>query len=393
MKDTMWRYFYLEDPIKIQTWLEDLSLEGWKLEKIRYNFGQFRRTAPHRIRYRLEPTERLWEDKPLGYYEEKDRLYADMGWHLVGKAKWNMCYIYYTEDPNAPELHTDSDIQKELWRRMRRRVLQWNLLLLIVALSKVLPILDRLFWSDGDMAPYDLARVRWNTVLNGIMWVIILILCIWRGRRMWRPYRQLQKGNSEPYGIYSASFWSRWHMWIIFLVVYVLSISITSGVWGTFGGTDAFPMDYFSYGYGELPEDEEYLYIDAESLNVQHDADSEMYFYSVRANTFTTVYCSDISQTISDQNSQRVTVETEYFHMRKPYFTRLLMEKILTAATAVEEFHCPGTDGAWMGTDDNDNAFLLVQRDNQAVRFSCDKEVDLTPYMGAVVDLLDRAVY
>ena len=33
MKDTKWRYLYLQDPVQLQTWLEDLSLEGWTLAR------------------------------------------------------------------------------------------------------------------------------------------------------------------------------------------------------------------------------------------------------------------------------------------------------------------------------------------------------------------------
>ena len=394
MRDTKWRYLYLQDPIQIQTWLEDWSLEGWKLEEIRYNFGRFRRIEPHRIRYRLEPTERLWEDKPLRYYEEKDRLYAEMGWHLVGKALGKMCYIYCTEDSEASELHTDADIQKELWRRMRGRILRWNLLLLFVALSRGLPVLNGLFWSEGNMASSDLVWVTWSAVLSGVMWAVVLVLNVWKGWQMCRPYRRLRRGDSGPYEAYSTSFWGRWYLWILFFAVWAISLSITSGVWGTFGGTDAFPMGHVDYGYGELLPDREYLlYIDAEALETPPEASENTYVYTVRANTFTAVYYNNISQTVTDQNHYRAAVKTQYFHMRGAYFTQLLLEKILAATTAVEETGFPGADQAWVGIDDDDNAFLLARRGNQVVRFYCDEEMDLMPYMGMVVDLLDRAIY
>ena len=44
MRDTKWRYLYLRNPIQLQTWLEDLSLEGWRLEKVRGELGQ---VPPH----------------------------------------------------------------------------------------------------------------------------------------------------------------------------------------------------------------------------------------------------------------------------------------------------------------------------------------------------------
>ena len=144
-----WTRFPFRNPLQLQAWLEDLSLEGWALEEVRGEYGVFRRIEPHRIRYRMEPVEGLWEDKPLGYYEEKDRLYEEMGWRLLGKTSRDLCYLYCAEDPDAPELHTDADILKLLWRRTLRRSILWSLLWLGIFLFRLLTLLNDLFGGIG----------------------------------------------------------------------------------------------------------------------------------------------------------------------------------------------------------------------------------------------------
>ena len=69
--------FPFRNPLQLQAWLEDLSLEGWELEEVRGEYGRFRRIEPRRIRYRMEPDPSTLNTTD-GDIAERDQLYADM---------------------------------------------------------------------------------------------------------------------------------------------------------------------------------------------------------------------------------------------------------------------------------------------------------------------------
>ena len=393
-----WTRFPFRNPLQLQAWLEDLSLEGWELEEVRGEYGRFRQIEPRRIRYRMEPVEGLWEDKPLGYYEEKDRLYEEMGWRLLGKTGRDLCYLYCTEDPNAPELHTDAEIQKVLWRRTLRRSVLWSLLWLGMFLFRLLTLLDKLFGSsDAVIASANLVSISANQVVSTVFMGVVFLLSLWYGWEQCAPYRQLRRGDDAPRRPYPAGGWRWWRRRIAYLLIGIFALvpfGTLLGVWSALDrGTDAFPSSYFDYDFYDLPAGRALPYIDLAGLDYRGTLNDRI-TYTERANTFTTVYASTVSQSTTVYSLPLQYLTTDYYHMRSAYFADLLQEKLLLGATGVEETDLPEADEALRGRDEDNNPFLLVRRGNRMIYFECSEGlVDLYAQAEAVVDLLDQAAY
>lgn len=102
------------DVERLQCWLEDMAAAGLQLQRFRLgtNFAVFSGAEPAAVRYRLSATRRLpglLDTAPDLPNEEEWQLSDAAGWHYVaGLAEF---YIYRCEDPNAPELHTDPQVQ------------------------------------------------------------------------------------------------------------------------------------------------------------------------------------------------------------------------------------------------------------------------------------------
>lgn len=107
----------------IQTWLEDLALEGLILEQesVFCGFWSFEKTAPRRVQYRLEVIRtKFLEDSDCPRAEMVETAEA-MGWEYV--TRYRSFYIYRTFDPQARPLHTDPAVQALTVKALRRETL------------------------------------------------------------------------------------------------------------------------------------------------------------------------------------------------------------------------------------------------------------------------------
>ena len=97
----------------MESWLEDMAQKGLFLDRdgLFLGFATFVREEPETLRFRLEAT-----DTAGGLFspthdpeDEVIALHQMMGWHYRGR--WGQFHIYVTDDPDAPELHTDPRVQ------------------------------------------------------------------------------------------------------------------------------------------------------------------------------------------------------------------------------------------------------------------------------------------
>jgi len=122
------------DCIALETWLEDMARKGFLLKKFRPLFCTFERGEPAELRYRVEPWKRHWDD---GLPQDMLELYADCGWEYVGEISRDLL-IFSARDPDAPEPHSDPELQRGQWERVRKSLLRGALgiaatLLLVLA--------------------------------------------------------------------------------------------------------------------------------------------------------------------------------------------------------------------------------------------------------------------
>lgn len=142
----------LSDAEGLESWLEDLALQGLYLKTFRPLFCTFTPGPAKKTRYRLEPCRLRPDDDPPRSMLE---LYQEFGWDYAGAAN-NAMLIFSTQDPEAPELHTDPALQSQRWKKLyrsARRGFVWDaaLLVLVAVLTALLledtPILNLLTTS------------------------------------------------------------------------------------------------------------------------------------------------------------------------------------------------------------------------------------------------------
>lgn len=130
--------FYAPCPVldieAMQTWLEDMSMEGYLLKrcsKARHKF-EFYKIEPLRTRYRLTPVSNKIEEWNLRPNEEFVSITDAFGWeHVCSNYR---LHIFRAYDENAREIHTDPVIQAQTIRQLGWRILKTALIWLIIPL-------------------------------------------------------------------------------------------------------------------------------------------------------------------------------------------------------------------------------------------------------------------
>ena len=108
----------------MQTWLEDMAMDGYLLKKCSRatHKYQFYKIEPLKVRYRLTPVSSSMEEWNMQPDEEHSTLAEAFGWEYV--CSENYFHIYRTYDEDAREIHTDPAVQAESIRQLGRRILK-----------------------------------------------------------------------------------------------------------------------------------------------------------------------------------------------------------------------------------------------------------------------------
>lgn len=115
--------YELYDVAGLEDWFSQMAAEGYHLVDCWQTKAEFTVATPkENVRYRLEAQ---------GTYQHdwnKDRAYAESGWHHVTTIA-GFFYIFQCDDPAVEELHTDPTIQSWTMKKLIRR--QWFTLLYV----------------------------------------------------------------------------------------------------------------------------------------------------------------------------------------------------------------------------------------------------------------------
>lgn len=176
----------------MQTWLEDMALEGYLLKngnKSGHSF-EFYKIEPLPMRYRLTPVSDNIEQWNLRPGEEFVSITETYGWEFVCTVR--RLHIFRAYDGSARELHTDPVIQAQGLRQLQRRILKT----LVAWLS--LPVwFGLLLFVFGGMDHF------WQNVLNertgypitfGFLILMATILLIAEWVKLSRLYHRMKKG-------------------------------------------------------------------------------------------------------------------------------------------------------------------------------------------------------
>lgn len=115
------RHIYKLTPVSlydirgVESWLEDMAKRGLALKWLRPTLSTFEREPGRPARYRIEPFRRTAaDDIPQAMLD----LYQDFGWDFVCDTPELL--VFSTQSPDAPEPHSDPELQGALWRKLYR---------------------------------------------------------------------------------------------------------------------------------------------------------------------------------------------------------------------------------------------------------------------------------
>lgn len=254
MAETKYRYRIPPCPAYdipgMESWLEDLAAKGLHLSKDGF-FGlltSFEEGPPKKERFRLEPTDRkggLFSEE----YDPEDeqlQLLHQMGWTY--RARRGQFHIYSSDDPGAPELNTDPQVQavtmSALTQFLRKKVtnaLFTTLLYLILYFGDILissalllgtPLVllfaGLMLWDLGCSLKALMVLVRWRNqlrrgqplphrsdyrrsgwryltteFLRKSLWVLFFLCAAWRGLNLAvdEPYQKISDQHFPFYTV------------------------------------------------------------------------------------------------------------------------------------------------------------------------------------------------
>ena len=106
----------------MESWLEDMSMMGWKFKWTRLGglIFEFEETAPHPVKFRMEPIQKRHGRFVEAPDEDQRRFYEDFGWKFI--CRHGTFFLYRNEDPAAPELSTDPQLQALTMDYLKRSI-------------------------------------------------------------------------------------------------------------------------------------------------------------------------------------------------------------------------------------------------------------------------------
>lgn len=127
-----------------ESWLEDMAEKGFFLTQDGFfvGFGIFEKRAPGKVRYRLEAAPRqvsMWAEDGGEPDGDARQLNEEFGWEYLGSR--GQFYIYRAENPAAPEMNTDPQVQalavNAVHKRERNNVIRSVLVFIAVWLVDI----------------------------------------------------------------------------------------------------------------------------------------------------------------------------------------------------------------------------------------------------------------
>lgn len=121
MADFTYRYppVSLYDIGRYEHWLGDMAAKGLFFTGVnRWGFARFQKGEPEKRRYRLEPA---YDDLGQPLLREQE-LYAAMGWTYIASVR-QLFHVFAAPDrADVPELHTEPEVDAEIYKRACERV-------------------------------------------------------------------------------------------------------------------------------------------------------------------------------------------------------------------------------------------------------------------------------
>ena len=356
---------------KFQSWLEDLSMQGYLLSKhawTRHNY-LFHRISPLKTRYRLTPVSDNLEDWNERPDTEKQTLSEAFGWEYVCTV--DSFHIYRSYSDEDRELNSDPEVLAESLRLLKRKAL-FSALAVVIAPAVFLLLLAFLIgpgniWrymvGDGIMLFAGCGLLYLFITLKGIDRLIRLLRLtrLLRSRRLPNQYRDWKKGEKRFHFSVKVTYT------IGFLLIFFVSMIRLSDEPRL---TQPFPEDSSSLPFAtvlELAEMSDFQ--TAERLDVGWVIPWNQPFAPKNYECFEAV---DV--VTADGTEGRFTLEVFYHEVNADWLADRLTEEYVKDAqgsfTPVEAPSPAGVDCAYFFEDDSGCPTAILRRGNTVVSVS-----------------------
>ncbi|MBE6995517.1 MAG: DUF2812 domain-containing protein [Ruminococcaceae bacterium] len=175
----------LWNPGAVEQWLEEEAAAGWRLKEVKGWFSVFEKTEPQQSRVRIHPQ---GPESREAFLQRID-AYEEMGWQYVD------CFgrefeIFYCDDPEIPELFTDSLSYAWAWEEQLKGA--WHQILILL-LFPLLFIIGPWF-AAGSLLEMLLLLNGFFLLGTFVLYPALVVLCVRRLRLIHGLRRQFKAG-------------------------------------------------------------------------------------------------------------------------------------------------------------------------------------------------------
>ena len=171
-----------------ESWLQGMAAKGLYLRKVRFGLAGFAADAPRPMRYRLNATRGSVLDDTWSTPDgEEAALSAAAGWQYV--CPRGRFFVYACDDPQAPELHTDPEVQALQLKHIRTDA--WASFASEIYFAVIHPLL----WFRGEVWRMFAALPQYLLGFAAVA-ALGLALTLCRAFYLWGLTRRLRRGQA-----------------------------------------------------------------------------------------------------------------------------------------------------------------------------------------------------
>lgn len=172
------------EPRGLETYLTEMEAQGLRLAKATGWFLYFEKTEPRYMRYRVEYIRHPAEDLLT--------LYADCGWEYVAETNREVQIFRAPEDADIPEIHTDAQIEANIYRHVNRTARNHFLFAAVMT-----AIFGWVLYQSGILAYFTIS-VAWRMVVLTLMTLLVICAAVLRYTSTRRYLRLVKQGRNTP---------------------------------------------------------------------------------------------------------------------------------------------------------------------------------------------------
>lgn len=173
-----------------ENWASDMAEKGWALKGIWSLYALFEKCEPKRMKYRLEPKEDMEQEYPK---QSEQDMYESFGWDFV--CRYSKYAFIWRADEDAAEIHTDTEIQSEIYKKVQKSALK-NMIFSLISGVLIMALII-FMWFGGNTPVIDMVESDRSLALVFIfaLYPILWFDCVWDYIKVKKLVKRLEAGE------------------------------------------------------------------------------------------------------------------------------------------------------------------------------------------------------